>query len=131
MVLFLFFSDWIGMATAFSESECQPSMRHRGRFKNPWPDCKFPDIKDLTKFGLFETNYSKVPSRKEVFAIWSDSFPNTASESFTWFMQVLLSNLFLCLFFLSLCVLIKKELCQLILSWFVLVFRSIFVKTVG
>ena len=54
------------MAAAFSESECQPSVRHKGTFKNPWPEFKFPNMKDVAKWQLFETNYSKVPSRKEV-----------------------------------------------------------------
>ena len=54
------------MAAAFAETECQPSVRHKGTFKNPWPDCKFPNYKDLVKWQMFETNYSKVPSRKEV-----------------------------------------------------------------
>ncbi len=49
---------------SLAENECQQSVRHKGKFKNPWPDWKFAGMKEFLRWQIKDTNYSKVPSKE-------------------------------------------------------------------
>ncbi len=53
-----------GSISALDENERQPSVSHKGRFKNPWPNWKYFGATDLLRWRLRETNHSKVPSEE-------------------------------------------------------------------